>query len=106
MPDQVRRQLDAVRWFAASGQIDGGISGTLRAEARDAESAENLRDVVRGLFALARLQAGSKPEWQTILQSLQLGGAGTSVTVSFSLPPNVVDLLAPPVERKAAPDQQ
>jgi hypothetical protein len=106
MPDQVRRQLDAVRWFAASGRIDGGISGTLRAEARDAESAENLRDVVRGLFALARLQAGSKPEWQTILQSLQLGGAGTSVTVSFSLPPNVVDLLAPPVERKAAPDQQ
>ncbi|HXH05164.1 MAG TPA: hypothetical protein VNI83_01095 [Vicinamibacterales bacterium] len=103
MPDHVRRQLDAVQWFAASGQIDGGITGTIRAEARDAEAAENLRDVVRGLFALARLQAGSKPEWQAILQNLQLGGAGTAVTVSFTLPPDVIDLFAPTVEHKPAP---
>ena len=36
---------------------NGGLSGTLRAEARDDQSAENLRDVVRGLLALARMQA-------------------------------------------------
>ena len=35
--------------------------GTLRAEARDDQAAENLRDVVRGFLALARMQAQADP---------------------------------------------
>ena len=40
--------------------IDGGVTGTLRAEARDDQSAENLRQVVQGLLALGRMQNDPK----------------------------------------------
>ena len=65
----------------------------MRAETRDEESAKNLRDVVNGFLALARLQAGSKPEFQALAQSLQLGGTGKTVELSFSVPGAVFDLI-------------
>ena len=60
----------------------------LRAEARDDEAAKNLRDVVQGFLALAKLQAGKKPEIQTLVQSLQLSGTGKTVALSFEVPPS------------------
>ena len=65
----------------------------MRAEARDEESAKNLRDVVNGFLALARLQAGSKPEFQALTQSLQLSGTGKTVELSFSVPGAIFDLI-------------
>ncbi len=93
LPAEVSRQIPPLKWFAASGRVDGGISGALRAEARDEAAAENLRDVIRGFIALAKLQAGSDPKAQAMLQALQLSGAGTTVALSFSLPAEVIDLL-------------
>ena len=66
-----------------SSHIDGGLRGTLRAEARDEAAANNLRDVVRGFMALAKMQTASKPELQAMLQSLELGGTGKTVSLSF-----------------------
>lgn len=85
--------LPAITWFSVTGQIDDTISGAVRAEARDEESAKNLRDVVNGFLALARLQAGSKPEFQALTQSLQLSGTGKTVELSFSVPPALFDLI-------------
>jgi hypothetical protein len=93
LPAPVSNQLSAVKYFAATGHVNGGIAGTLRAEARDDQAAENLRDVFRGLLALAKLQGGSDPRAAAIMQSLQLGGQGNTVIVSFSIPAEVVDLL-------------
>ncbi len=94
LPEEVERQLPPVKWFAATGRVDGGLSGTLRAEARDEQAADNLRDVVRGFFALARMQAGSDPKVAALLQTLQLSGTGTTVQVSFTVPAEVFELLA------------
>lgn len=91
LPEEISRQIPALKWFAASGRIDGGVSGTLRAEARDEPSAQNLRDVIRGFFALVKMQAGSNPEWQEVLQALQLSGEGTTVSVSFTLPAGMLE---------------
>ncbi len=41
------------------GHVNGGVSGTLSVEAKDDAAAENLRQVVQGFMALAKLQAGS-----------------------------------------------
>ena len=92
-PQGVATQLPAITWFSVSGHVDGGLRGVVRAEAGDEEAAKNLRDVVRGLLALARLQAGSGPEFQGLLQSLELGGAGKTVALSFDVPAQVFDLL-------------
>jgi hypothetical protein len=85
--------LPAITWFSVTGHINDTISGSVRAEARDEESAKNLRDVVNGFLALARLQAGSKPEFQALTQSLQLSGTGKTVELSFSVPGALFDLI-------------
>jgi hypothetical protein len=91
LPPQIANQLPAITWFSVSSRIDSDISGTLRADSRDEEAANNLRDVVRGFLALAKLQAGNRPELQPIVQSLVLGGTGKSVALTFSIPGSVLD---------------
>ena len=59
----------------------------------DEEAAKNLRDVIRGFMALAKLQAGRKPEFQAMMQSLELGGTGKTVALTFSVPGEVFDAL-------------
>lgn len=93
LPEGIAAQIPAITWFSVTSQIDGGIRGVLRAETRDEESANNLRDVARGFMALAKLQAGSKPELQTMIQALQLGGTGKTVALSFDIPAQVFDAL-------------
>jgi hypothetical protein len=94
LPESIANQLPPITWFAVSSQIDTGLRGTLRAEARDPEAATNLRDVVRGFLALAKLQSGTKPEFQGILQSFELSGTGNTVAISFDIPGETFDALA------------
>jgi hypothetical protein len=94
LPEEVSRQIPSLKWFAATTRIDGGVSGELKAEAMDEQAAENLRDVIRGFFALARMQASSNPKYQAMVQALQLSGTGTTVAVSFTVPTEVIDALS------------
>ena len=104
LPDQVEAQVSQVEGFALGGRVNGGVSGTLTAEATDEETGRNLRDLLQGFLALARLQAGSRPELNGLLDSIQLDGAGASVTLSFELPAEVVlELLPDPSESGAGP---
>ncbi len=103
LPDNVLSQIPAISWFAISGHVNGGIHGTLRAEARDEASANNLRDVVRGFMALAKLGAGAKPELQAMMQSLELGGAGKTVSLSFAVPAEVFDVIGAIAGQKTKP---
>jgi len=93
LPQNVTSQLPAITWFSVSGHVNGGIRGVIRAEARDDEAAGNLRDVVRGFLALAKMQSGSRPELQMMMQSLELGGIGRTVSLSFTIPAEVFDLI-------------
>ena len=54
----MKDQLPAISWFSVKGVINGGIDGLIRAEARDDQAAQDLRQVVQGFVALGRLQAG------------------------------------------------
>jgi hypothetical protein len=44
-------------------------------------------------MALVKLQASSQPGLSTVVQSLELGGTGKTVTLSFEVPPSVFDAL-------------
>ena len=96
LPPQMAGQMPAIRWFSASGQVNGGIRGLVRAEARDEEAGRNLREVVQGFLALAKMQAGGKPEIQTIVNSLELTGEGNSVSLRFTVPAEVIDTFSTP----------
>jgi len=94
LPAQVSQQLPAIQWFSANTYVDSGIRGTVRAEARDEEAGNALRDVVRGVMSLVKLQASSQPGLAAVMQSLEIGGTGKTVTLSFDLPPSLLDTLA------------
>ena len=91
LPAEVASRIPAVKTFAVMTHIDGGISGTLRAETRDDQSAENLRQVMQGLLALGRMQ--NDPKATAIVNSLQLSGTGHTVNLSFAVPSEVFDML-------------
>src|SRR4051794_37398088 len=93
LPANVMSQIPAISWFAASAQVDSGLRGVLRAEARDEQSANNLRDVLRGFLALGKMGAGAKPELQAMMQSLELTGTGKTVALSFVIPAELFDVI-------------
>lgn len=93
LPDEVMKRLPPVKWFAAAGHINGGLSGTLRAEARDEKSGEELRAVVNGFLAAGRLAAQSDPTAANLVNSVQLSGTGSTVALSFTLPGELLNLI-------------
>jgi hypothetical protein len=103
LPPQITSQLPPITWFSVSGRVDSDITGVVRADTRDDEAATNLRDVVRGFLALAKLQAGNRPELQVMIDSLELGGTGKSVALSFSIPGGVFDALGARAPEAAKP---
>jgi hypothetical protein len=94
IPDQIKQHLPAVKWFAVTGLVNGGISGSVRAETSDDAAAENLRDVIRGGLAMGRLVSGQDPKFQLLMDSLQMSGTGKTVSLSFAISPEMVDVLA------------
>lgn len=93
LPSELQQHLPAIQWFSAATHINGGVSGVFKAEARDDASAQNMRDILRGFLAMARMQSGSRPELKTMVDSLQLSGEGKNVAVSFTLPSELFDAL-------------
>jgi hypothetical protein len=97
LPAEVSKHIPPVKWFAAAGHINGGVSGMLRAEANDEQSAQQLRDVVRGFLALAQLQGQNDQRIASLASSMQLSGDGKTVALSFTLPAEILKLVTPKV---------
>jgi hypothetical protein len=95
LPPAVRTQVPPLRLVSASAHINGGVKATLKAQTADAAAADQLRDVVRGGISFARLQSGSKPALQDALKTVELGGSGTNVRLSFMMTPDTLRALTP-----------
>jgi hypothetical protein len=93
LPVEVTSRIPPITLFSVAGHVNDTVSGTVKAETRDDQAAQNLRQVVQGLIALARMQVGSQPDLQNLLQSVQLSGSGRTVAVSFSVPATLLDRL-------------
>ena len=91
IPADIASKLPAVKTFAVMTHIDGGITGSLRAETKDDASADNLRQVVQGFLALGRM--ANDPKATALMNSLQLSGSGKTVKLSFSIPSEVLDMI-------------
>jgi hypothetical protein len=93
LPEDLAKQLPPISWFAASGTVNGGVRAVVRAETRDEAAANDLRDVVRGFVALARMQTGQRPELADLMNSFELGGQGNTVSLGFAIPSELIDAL-------------
>jgi hypothetical protein len=93
LPEEVRARIPPVQWIAASARMNGGLSGTLSAETRDDLAGEQLRDVVRGALAAAQLMVGQDARLDALVKSVQVQGVGNTVTVNFTVPVEVLDMI-------------
>lgn len=87
--------LPPLTWFAATARLSQGLEGSIRAEAREQKGADNIRDLLQGLVALARVQTERRPELAAAVNSLQLTMQGTVVTLSFAVPSGDLPALMP-----------
>jgi hypothetical protein len=105
LPQEVSMRMPPIQWFAATGRVNGGIHASLRAEARDDQAAENLRDVVKGGLALVKMQSGD-PRMAALANSIRLEGSGKTVSVSFTVPAELIDLLLKQGARGLIPNHE
>jgi hypothetical protein len=97
LPEQIARQIPPVKWFAAAGHINGGVSGMVRVEANDDEAAELFRRQVNGALAFGEMMGRSDPRASAILKSLQMSGTGKTIQLSFAVPGELLQLVLPKV---------
>ena len=93
LPAEVQNYMPAISWFSAATHVNGGVSGMLKAEAKDEVSAQNLRDVIQGVLAVAKMQSGNNPAVKTMADSLILSGEGKTVAVAFTVPSELLDVI-------------
>lgn len=93
IPAEVRDRIPPVQWVAASARMNGGLVGTLSAETRDEQAGEQLRDVVRGALAAAQLMTGQDARLSALVKSVQVQGVGNSVSVTFTIPVELLDMI-------------
>ncbi len=93
LPAEVASAMPAISWFSAAGHVNGGISGSFKAEAKDEATAKNLRDLMGGFLAMAKMQAANKPGMQQLADSLVISGDGNTVALAFSIPSELIDML-------------
>jgi hypothetical protein len=94
IPPAVLQRLPAINWVRITGHINGGVTAAILAVARDDAAAKNLREVLQGILALAKLQTGQRPDITALVNSIELGGEGHNVSLGLSVPIEVIDRLA------------
>ena len=95
LPEQIAKQIPPVKWFAAAGHINGGVSGMVRVEANDDEAAELFRRQVNGALAFGEMVGRSDPRASAVLKTVQMSGSGKTVQLSFTLPGELLQLVLP-----------
>jgi hypothetical protein len=93
IPDNVRSHLPGIEWVAVSADIGTGVNGFMRAEAKDDAAGEQLRSVINGALAAARMFGGQDPKVEAALRSVQATGSGRTAQVSFAVGPELLDLM-------------
>ena len=94
IPEAAKTQISAVQWFSVVANVNGGLNGTLRAVTKDEQAATDLRTMVAGGLAGLRMMAGQDKRVEALTNSVQVQGQGTTVAVTFSLQPELLDLIA------------
>jgi hypothetical protein len=95
LPQEVTDRIPPITWFSASGHVNGGVQVMVKAETKTDEAATSLRDIVRGFVALAKMQAGNRPEAQALWPSVEMGGTGKTVSLSFGVTTQLMDAMTP-----------
>ena len=92
--------LPALTGLMVTGDLDPQVSLAITGEAKDALAAKNLADVVRGLVAMASLQAQQRPELQQLASAVSVATEENRVLVNARFPYELLEAL----QAKAQPE--
>jgi hypothetical protein len=95
--------LPALQSLTVTGDLDPDVSLSIAGQAKDEPSAKSLADVVRGLVALASLQAQQKPELQQLASAVTVATQETRILVSARIPYAMIDALQAKANAEATP---
>ena len=84
-----------MKWFAAAGHINGGVSGMVRVEANDDEAAELLRRQVNGALAFGEMMGRSDVRAAAVLKSDPDDWHRQDRQLSFTVPGELLQLVMP-----------
>jgi hypothetical protein len=93
-----------MKTLVVTGDLDPIISLELTGEAADEAAARSLADVVKGLTALAALQANQRPEFKELASAVSVTTEATSVHVNARVPYELLESLQRPAAPKPAVD--
>jgi hypothetical protein len=93
LPAVLKQHLGGVRWIAVGADIDSGVRAVVRAETQDLQAAQDLRAVVNGAIAAARLITSRDARLDAALNSVQTSGNGSTVQVEFTVPAEFLELV-------------
>jgi hypothetical protein len=94
--------LPGMKALVVTGDLDPAVSFEALALAQDEAAAQKIADVVRGLIALATLQASQKPEYQQLASALTVTNEASKVRVNGRFSYELLEKLQPP-QRAIAP---
>jgi len=94
--------LPALTGLTVTGDLDPQVSLAITGEAKDALAAKNLADVVRGLVAMASLQAQQRPELQQLASAVSVATEENRVLVNARFPYEMLEALQPKSKPKPA----
>lgn len=94
--------LPALTGLMVTGDLDPQVSLAITGEAKDALAAKNLADVVRGLVAMASLQAQQRPELQQLASAVSVATEENRVLVNARIPYEMLEALQPKAKPKPA----
>jgi hypothetical protein len=93
--------LPGMRSLIVTGDLDPSVSFEAVAQAADENAARQLGDVVRGLIALATLQASQRPELQQLASALTVTTEASRVRVNGRVSYELLDALQRQMPRSA-----
>jgi len=93
--DGASLQLPAVRNVLVTGDLDPQVALDVTAETADDAAARNLADVVRGLTALAALQANARPELKELANTVAVTTEANQVHLTARIPHALIESLQP-----------
>jgi hypothetical protein len=88
-------QLPALRSMIVTGDLDPVVALQITGETADVASAQNLADIVRGLVAMASLQAQQKPELRQLASAVSVTTEAERVLVNARFPYELLDSMQP-----------
>lgn len=91
--------LPTLRSLTVTGDLDPLVSLAITGEALDEPGARSLADLVRGLIALATIQAQQRPELQQLASAVSVTTEADRVLVTARIPYAVLDALSAGVKR-------